>query len=234
MAKETRLSDEAQIYQPRDTRTERQKFKEMNRSERILYFKDYYLAKTLVGITIFVFAIYVLYSTFGPKEDVVLYTAILDGCIVPETIDTFEADMTARLNLTKGKEKLVFDDTFYNSGSADFAISSAQKLIAYTSTGEIDVIIGTEETMRSYAHAEYFMNLSDFLPSDLFGSLTDSFLLSSTETSDIESPYGVYLDDYAIKDLNGNVVVRPILAVLVNTSHADDTLEFVQYLLGNK
>lgn len=230
MAKDTRLGDEAQIYQPRDTRTERQKFKDMNKKERIQYFKDYYLAKTIVGVGLIAFAIYFLYTIFGPKEEIVLYTAILDGCIQPEVLETMEGDLSELWGLTKGKEKVVFDDTFFSSGSSDFAISSAQKLIAYTSTGEIDVIIGTEETMNNYAYSEYFLNLADYLPKDLYDSFVDNFFFSTTESSPQDCPYGIYLDDFAIKDGNGNVLVRPILAILVNAESPEHILDFIQYL----
>ena len=47
LAKETRLNDSAEIYKPRDEKTERQKLKDMSFKDKITYFNDYYVDKMI-------------------------------------------------------------------------------------------------------------------------------------------------------------------------------------------
>ena len=46
--KKTALDDDAYLYQKREEKTEKEKWSEMNRHQRMQYFLDYYLVKLLV------------------------------------------------------------------------------------------------------------------------------------------------------------------------------------------
>lgn len=230
MAKETRLKDDAQIYQPRDTRSEKEKFQSMNRKEKIQYFNQYYLGKMLVGIVVICFIGYIVYTFVKPKVETVLYTAVLDGCIDAETATSFESDMIDRLGLNTKESTVMFDSSFYITGNSSYSSSNIEKLVVYIAAGDIDVMIGPESTMNQYATAGYFTKMSECLPTDLFSTLTDNFYYSTTEEDSENAPYGIYLDDYTICDDTGEPVMRPVLAIVANSKYKDNAVSFIQSL----
>lgn len=230
LAKQTRLNDDAQLYQPRDTRTEKEKFKSMNFKEKLEYFNQYYLTKTiglLVGIGFFG---YLLYSMFGPKVETVLYTAVVDACIDTETVNSFQTDMMKRLELDPTKSTVLFDDDFYLTNASEYSASNQTRLVTYAMSGDIDIIIAPEEVFSQYASAGYFIKLSECLPPQMFSTLTDHFFYYTTENDAQEASYGIYLDEYAVKDSNGDIVLRPVLGILANAKHTENAVSFIESL----
>lgn len=230
LAKETRLTDDAQIYQPRDTRSEKEKFQSMNRKEKIQYFNQYYLGKMLVGIVVVCFIGYIIYSFVKPKVVTALYTAVLDGCIDVETTSSFESDMTERLGLDTKESIVMFDNSYYITSNSSYSSSNIEKLVVYIAAGDVDVMIGPETTMNQYALAGYFSKMSECLPTDLFSTLTDNFYYSTTDEDDENAPYGIYLDEYAIRDDNGEPIMRPVLAIVANSKYKDNAVIFIESL----
>lgn len=230
MAKETRLNEDAQIYQPRDTRSEREKLQSMTRKEKLEYFNQYYRNKTIAIIVVLGFVAYLLYSMFGPKVQTVLYTAVLDGCVSNDEVTAFQSDMIDKLGLDTSKSTVVFDDSYYISSQSEYSASNQEKLVLYVSTGEIDIIIAPEEVFNQYASAGYFIKLSECLPADLFSSLTDNFLYHTTEDDSQEAAYGIYMDNYSIHDQNGTAVSHPVIGIVTNSKHKENAVTFIESL----
>lgn len=230
MAKETRLNDDAQIYQPRDNRSEREKLQAMTGKEKLQYFNQYYRNKTIVTIVIIGFVVYLLYSMFGPKVETVLYTAVLDGCIDTDTVNTFQENMIEQLGLDTSKSTVMFDDSFYISSSSEYSASNQEKLVVYVASGDVDIIIAPEDIFSQYASAGYFAKMSECLPTNLFSSLTDNFFYYTTEDDSKEAAYGIYLDDYAIYDEDGQVAVRPVIGIITNSDYKDNAVSFIESL----
>lgn len=229
LAKKTTLNDDAQLYQPRDTRSEREKFQSMNWKERLQYFSAYYRNQTIAGIALIAFLGYLCYTIFTPKAEPVLYAAIIDGCIDHEIVTTFQSDMTELLAIDPSTATVVFDDSFYLTGNADY--SNQQKLVLYVAGGDIDLIIAPEEIFAQYADAQYFMKLSECLPPQKFSALTDYFYYYKTVDDTQEACYGIYLDEYQVKDQTGTVLVRPVVGILANTSQTENAVTFIDSIL---
>lgn len=230
LAKQTRLNEDAQLYQPRDTRTEKEKFKSMNFKEKLQYFNQYYRNKTIAILVCIGFFGYLLYSMFGPKVETVLYTAVVDACIDTETVSSFQSDMIERLGLDTTKSTVIFDDGFFLTNASEYSASNQTRLVTYVMSGDIDIIIAPEEIFSQYASAGYFIKLSECLPPQMFSTLTDHFFYYTTETDTQEASYGIYLDDYAIKDENGDVTLRPVLGILTNARHTENAVSFIESL----
>ena len=65
--KKTALDDDAYLYQKREEKTEKEKWSEMNRHQRMQYFLDYYLVKLLV-FTGIILAVVLFVWTFPSSE----------------------------------------------------------------------------------------------------------------------------------------------------------------------
>jgi hypothetical protein len=83
--KDTALDDSAEIYQQRKELTERQKLSTMPLKEKLIYFNNYYRNKTIAIIAIMGLIIYIAYTIFTPKTEIVLYTAAVNNTIDSET-----------------------------------------------------------------------------------------------------------------------------------------------------
>ena len=91
--KKTALDDDAEIYQKREEKTEKEKWKEMDGKAKAQYFADYYLGKLIVAVIIIGVGVSLLWHFFKPKDETVLYAAVID-----ESLDAKElTDMTSEL-----------------------------------------------------------------------------------------------------------------------------------------
>ena len=230
MSKKTRLNDDATIYQARDTRTAKEIFKSMTFKQKVEHFNQYYRLKVISVITVIALVGSLIYTMFGPKVENVLYVAILDNCIDADTASEYQEVMNEKLGLDTSKYTTFFDTSFYVGDSSSYASSSIEKLGVYIATGEIDIMIGTEDFIKQYASQGYFKKLSECLPSQMFSNLTDNFFYYETEDDSQQAPYGIYLDDFALKDKDGNIISPVVLSIVANSEYTDNAVQFIETL----
>lgn len=233
--KESALDDNASIYAPREEKSEKQKLKDMNLSEKLSYFKSYYLAKTIIGLVVIGLAVYLIYTIASPKPDTVLDTAIVNYPFSDETVDKITTDMNERLKLDANKENIMIDASYYlgsGSDNSEYSIGTQQKLSTYMYAGELDVIIAPESLFQSYVTAGFFAKLTDILPTELLTTLSDSIFESTTEDTTVAGAYGIYLDNTDLFKESSNAADRPVLGILVNSKNSDNGVEFLKYLFN--
>lgn len=249
--KQTVLDNSAEIYKQRQEQSEKQKLSNMTFQEKVTYFKNYYLAKTIIVLVIAALAGYFLYTVITPDPENVLYTAIVDYAIDEDTAATIQSDLEKKLNIDKDKQEILFDTSFYLGGDttassssdgssaeaspavssdSQYTMASQQKLITYLYAGEIDVMVAPESSFSQYAGIGYFSKLSDELPTDLFTALSDSYFYSATEDDASSGAYGIYLDGAKIYDNKGELIDKPVLGIVVNSEHKQNAIELVRYL----
>lgn len=235
--KETTLEDDAAIYKPRVEKTEKQKLSEMTLKEKFDYLKTYYLAKTIIVLIAIGLISYLAYSMLAPKNETVLYAAIINYTLTEEKAASLQDDFTKYLNLNEKENNVLLDASFYLGTDDDitqYTMSSNQKLSTYIFAGEIDVIIAPESVMNTYASVGYLSKLTDILPTDVNNALKDSMYYSTTTEDPANSPYGVYIDGSDIYEQIGDSTDRPVLAVLANSSYKDNAVSFIRYIFNLK
>ena len=230
MAKETRLNDSAEIYKPRDEKTERQKLKDMSFKDKITYFNDYYRSKTIIGIVIIGFLIYFAYTVFGPKTETILYVASLNGAIDYDTGNVLSEELEVHLDIDTKKQEVFVDTSMYLNETSEYTAANYQKLSTYLMAQQLDIIIADEETFARYAKEGYFSKLTDQLPTQLFSKLSDLFYFSSTVEDTNEAAYGIYLETSALYGENSTFSKRPVLGIVVNSKYKDNAVSFIDYI----
>ena len=78
-SEKTTLEDDAAIYAKRDERPAGEKFKDLQGQEKWQFFKDYALGKIIAGILILALLVSLLYSTFKPRPETIMYVAIINN-----------------------------------------------------------------------------------------------------------------------------------------------------------
>ena len=137
--KKTALDDDAYLYQKREEKTEKEKWSEMNRHQRMQYFLDYYLVKLLVFTGIILAVVLFAWNFISKsKEDTVLYVAVVDEALQTEETEKLKEELTEYLGADGKYRKIIIDDSFYMDDGG------LEKLEVYLYNKQIDVVIADE------------------------------------------------------------------------------------------
>lgn len=235
--KNTRLDDNADIYQKRSGKTEHQKFSELHGKEKWQYFKDYYLKVVAAVVVVLGFAGYFIYTVFiAQRIDTVLNVAIADFPIKEEILKDIQTKFGEYIGINKESQQILLDNKYYMN-TADY--TSSQKLFTYIMNGEIDIMIARESVFKNYVFNGSMSSLTDSLPSDLYSMFSDHFYYgkvrqgeeaSMEESSSPTGIYGIYLDECALFKEYSLEEDRFLLGIISTGKHPENTIEFIRYL----
>ncbi|MCR4806897.1 MAG: hypothetical protein K5857_04410 [Lachnospiraceae bacterium] len=130
-------------------------------------------------------------------------------------------------------------------------LANGQKIMALFAAGELDVVIGPDSIMNSYAASEAFEDIDGILPDDLKKSLEDAgyeiYYATAYEDDDEGNPVpirtyaaGVYLDksaylssleDGAFKTVTDSGK-RPVFAIATRSARIENSLKLLKMLTG--
>lgn len=230
MPKQTRLNDNAEIYQPRKEQTEKEKLSEMSFKKKLAYLKEYYGVQALLTIIGIAFVSYLLYSIFGPKTDIQLEVAIINNTVKDEVLTEFKDDFTEYLQLDSGTEEVIINSNYYFDNEST-GYSMRQILSTHIAAQEIDIIIAPQSEFQGYAYTGYLIDLSEQLPTDLYTAMTKRFYISDATDNPEQVAYGINLSDSVLFKDNGFNDTDPyMLGIVANSKHSENTVEFIRYL----
>ena len=229
--KKTTLDDSAAIYQQREEKSDRAKWKELKGFKaKWEHFKAYYLLKTFIWACVIAFVGYAIYEMFGPDKEQMLYVAILDTVVQTDEMEELKSEFAEYISLDEETQSLYFDNMIMVSNQSD--PTSAQKFTAHAFVGDIDIIIARESLIKEYA-GYYLLPLSEQVPADLYEELAEQYCYASAvdENGNVgeELPYGIYIADYAETTPYYNEPV--VLAIVGNSKRTENAEKFVRYLL---
>lgn len=229
--KKTALDDSASIYQQREEKSDRAKWKDLKGFKaKWEHFKAYYLLKTFIWVCVIAFVGYMIYEVVAPEKEKLIYVAILDTVLMNDVTEDLQSDFEEHMGMDEKKQDTVFNNTMDVSNAKD--ATSAQMFTVHAYVGDIDVIIASESVIELYAD-HYIRPLSDQLPSDLYDTLTDRFCY--VEPVDEEGnpgeskPYGIYVSD--LVEVSPYCKEEIVLAICGNSKRGENAVEFVRYLL---
>lgn len=229
--KKTALDDSASIYQRREEKSDRAKWKELKGFKaKWEHFRAYYLLKTFIWVCVIAFAGYAVYEIFAPEKERLLYVSILDGVVSTAEMETLQEGYQEYVSFDEETQETVFDNSVMISDSSD--ATSAEKFTVHAFVGDIDIIIARESVLKQYA-GHYLRPLSEQLPADLYEVLSDRFCYAAVEDEDgnvkEEQPYGIYISDFVTQ--NPYYKESVALAICGNSKRQKNAEEFVRYLL---
>jgi len=230
MPKETRLEEDAVIYQPRQKLTEKQKLKDMSFQEKTSYLWEYYRIHAAVAIAVIALIIYLIYELMTPDVKTQFYAAIINNTINDQVWDQYVTNFEDYLNLNPKTEDVQLNYNFYLNASSDYSMNMQQALSTYIAAGEVDVIIAPESSFKEYAYYGFMEKISDQIPTDLYASLTDNMYMSNTEEDAENNVYGIYLTDTKLFKENANNTDPYILGIIANSGHKENAAEFLRML----
>lgn len=230
MPKQSRLGDDALIYQPRKEQTEREKLREMSFKDKLSYIWEYYKLYIIGGIAGIALIIYIIYTALTPSSIPQFYAALLDNTIDPAILEEYREGFSEYLELDPKRESVELNSSFYLNSKDQFSIGMSEVLSTLLAAREIDVIIAPESTFSNYAFYGYMDNLSEQLPTDIYSDLTEYFYISDTEEDKEKNVYGIYLTEAELFKNNADNSEPYILGIIPNAKHKGNAVEFIRYL----
>jgi hypothetical protein len=230
MPKETKLTEDAVIYQPRQKLTEKQKLKDMNFQDKLSYLWEYYKIHAIVIVGVIALLSYIIYEVITPNIETRFYAAIINNTIGDEVWEQYSTQLSEYLELDEKTESVQLNHNFYLNSNSEYSMNMQQALSTYVAAGEVDVIIAPESTFREYAYYGFFQKISDHIPTDLYTSLADYVFVSNTEEVAEKSAYGIYLTDTKLFRENAVNTDPYILGILANSGNKENAAEFLRML----
>lgn len=228
---ESVLREDASLFQVQETKTEKQKWKEMSWKQKLQYFRDYYFFKCLLCCFAAVLVFSFVWNALKPKKEQVLSAAVVHNFLAPEEKTKLEQHISKLLITDMEKQELRINDSLPDGYETD------TKLTAYISAREVDLIITTETKFRELARTGCFENLEETMPE--FSEKNKSFLfyaegyleesdIQQEDASETSNAYGISLGE---SDLFSGIwhAGKPAVAGIIqgsrNKENARRTLE---------
>ena len=235
----TTLEDDAAIYNREPKKTEKEKFRSMNKAEKIQYFKDYYLKICAGVLCIALIAGIFIYDIWRSNQvSNALYIAVINYGFEDSISNQIEEEVAAYLDLPENK--CISFDTSYIFTDYDF--SSEEKFNVFIASSEVDLVIAPYSVFKKYAARGFMASLTDCLPTELYSTLASEFFTCRTTADDTEPVenasgsadiYGIYVDScYPFSDYEFSEENRPILGIIANNDKLDYSIEFIRYLFN--
>ncbi|MGF7146086.1 hypothetical protein HNQ56_004535 [Anaerotaenia torta] len=233
MPKETRLADDAVIYQQRQELTEKQKLKDMSNQEKLAYLWEYYRIHALAAIAAIALIAYIIYEIVTPDIETLFQAAIIDSPVSDEVWEQYRAQFEEYLDLNPELQEIQLNSSFYLSSDGEYAMNMQQVFAARVAAREIDVIIAPESRFKSLTYSGYMDKLTDRIPTDLYASLAEYMFQSDTEAEpDRQSVYGIYLTSTKLFSENSVSPEPYLLGIVANAEHKDNAAEFLRMLFN--
>lgn len=158
---------------------QREKIKTASMKEKTAYYWYYYKWYVFAVIAAIALLGSWIYNVASQKETA-LFVAMLNSGTVDDE-NTLEQDFADYANINTEEYDIVFDTTMNISPTAtdELSTSSSQRMMVYTSTGELDAIIGGDDIFPAYAYN---------------GMLCDIRTILSEEQQRTYEPYFYYID----------------------------------------
>ncbi|MGN0331755.1 MAG: hypothetical protein ACI4D9_01810 [Lachnospiraceae bacterium] len=235
--KKTALDDDASIYQKHKVKTEKEKWREMDRKQRLQYFTDYYLGKCVIGILGIAVVALLIWNFFGSNEEIVLHVAVIDESLDEDRMEQMEKELIQFLGVDDKYEKIIIDDSFYSKKDA------LNKLEVYLHSNQIDVIISDYKTYHQYAGYGFFQDINDVLGKSGETYQKDYVLAAGYKESEEisfedketgqgeEKPYGVDISKSRRFNDMKKYIKQPVFAIAQGTKHKEQAVRFLEYLM---
>ena len=166
MKKESILNEEAYIYNHRGDENETDKWKKMNRKQKLAYFNDYYRNKIIAVIILLGFIFSLLYTILSPKPEVVASIAVINDYLDDEKMEEFTKELSSYLELQEGKQEVQIDDTYFLEATGmGNEIANTQRLVARFTSGDINIVMADRAKFDEFVDSGTFDKVSEVLDS---------------------------------------------------------------------
>ena len=220
-SEKTTLEDNAAIYAKRDERPAKERFKDLKGQEKWQFFKDYVLAKVIVGIIIIALLASLLYSMFKPKPETLMYVAIINNPFDKGNLDAMTDDLTASIVTDTKKEEIRLDSDYYFAGNE---YNARMKFMTLIAAGDIDSMIFPAVEFGNYFEAATYAELGTVLSEETLKKL-DEYIVEYED-----GRYALDVTGFIENRLTAQITTKYYLACVSNSDHKENFTKLVDYI----
>ena len=239
-------------------REEREAIKHGTSKQKYQYFKDYYRTPLIIAVLAALFIGILVYQLVSRKDSA--FYAVMLNCSPYQENEWLEEEYAQYAGINLGEYTVTFDTGIYyklNSTDEDTYVT-VQKLDTYAGAGHLDVMLGGGEEFAHFANSILFMDLRTVLTEEqlqkyepylyyIDGALIDLTAMKPLEPQDYANPrnpeemeepmpVAIYVESseklntaYYFKNAENGIA----LGIYSNTSHADNAVTLIDYLLSD-
>lgn len=237
--KKTSLDENASIYSKRDEdESERSKWSRMDRQQKWVHFKTYYLRYVVIGCFVLAVAGFFLYKDVIRKTEVIYRSAILNEIAMEIPITKFADGFTESMNIDPDRNLSSFHLYYTDAELAKqvgAAISSdLTQVSSMIYAGKLDSLIAGQDDFEGYREKGFFTDLSELLSAEQMEQMRDRLYLPEDAADGKLHARGVYLDASPVYEQifadGGGIVEKPILGILFNSQNKEASRQLLYYL----
>lgn len=209
-------------------------FKDLTFKEKIQQIWDYY-KPVIFGIAFAVWLIiYIIYKILNPDPDVLMTAVLMNS----STIDVAEKDVFTRYLEENGynpEEETISTRTNLsidteNAGAAQITLSSQQVLMAMLSAGEVDLLVGTEDSFDMLG-TDGLMRAEEILPTELAEKYRDRFYIVKNQETGEKLAGGIWLEEGNPLMEDGYYHEKMLVGIPTTATNVDMAKELLLILL---
>lgn len=200
---------------------------------RLKYFVYYYKWHVLICTFILILIGTFVYERVTQK-DTILQVVMVNGFPNVEGTVIME-DFEKRLSMNPKKEQTLLDTSFYidTDSSTMFDEQNSEKLFIMAAAGVVDVVLADKDYFLTMAETGYLMDLSSILTDEQISRYGDRTFYYDSPNNYAEGMelVGIDVTDSAlIVDTQSYPNDQVYFCIIMNSSHTDHALTFLEYL----
>lgn len=209
------------------------KFKELKRKEKVEYIWEYYKLHILAGIFILiVIGSFLNIWIFNPAPKSAVSINFVGSSIFTDNTESLEKELNSIIVTEEMGNKKVFINTYiFGMKDPQMQMATQTKFIANISARELDVLILDKEQFDSLVLQGSMLPLDQVFSEDELGKLTDRLLKGKSEEDTNEQIYGIDItDNEKIKTVmvgDSDIVI----GVVSNTLKIEESKKVIKWFL---
>lgn len=208
---------------------EKAKWSSFNREQKIQYFKDYYLLKSVLLLLAIVMITSLLCETVFLRKEIVY-----SGCAVNIDLDSEAKQILTEeylnwLGIKAGKHEVSLADCYIDFHPTEQVMDSnydQSVLYAQLAVKEYDYLLLDESALTGLVPMEIYDDLTQLLPKEWIIAHED--MLVSLDMAEGTYPIAIDVSDTVLSDHSSSE--KMYLAFVVTTHHPEKTQQFLEYL----
>lgn len=197
----------------------------MKASKKLSYIWDYYKFY-IVGVPLALLLLAYIIFVFSSSKDVPFSVYFINQNISLEDAESYEEELRREETLTAAADEVYVDISLtITPDTPDF--DSQMSFTTAISGHTIDIMIGDEAFFAYYSSKSAFADLSEFLPPDLYESLSP-YIIESENEEGLMTPYAIDLSRFSY--FGGSSFNTPILTIAKYSEHQEACIAFLRLL----
>lgn len=230
-----RISLNEEKFEHTNLTDDQKTYKDLSFKEKLCYIWDYYKWRIIAVVACIVTLIITVPGIIENSKEVQLYALFLNSNIKGQEYTSIMDDFVDAANIDMDNKKITLDSSLYidREAPSSAGMQSSQKLTALFASKTPDVVLSDENNYEFCCSQGAYMDLQEFLPSDMYEKYSDKLIMTENPETGEMTAYGLLLTDNEILQKEEAFKFDPIISVCVTSDKQDNSLKFIQYLLGD-